>query len=103
MVNDVYSPDEQETFLTGLESLDAMCREANGSGFSALDESSRLAIAEQLDRGAIRRYPERCSRALLPDAQGADRSRLLFIGSSVCRDSRVRRDARSLRTLPYAR
>ncbi len=50
MVNDTYSPDEQDAFLAGLDALDRLCREEHGAGFSALDDGQRLAIAERLDR-----------------------------------------------------
>ena len=50
MVNDTYSPDEQDTFVSGLESLDRLCRDEYGGGFADLSEEQRLAIAKRLDR-----------------------------------------------------
>lgn len=50
MVNDAYSPDEQATFFAGLETLNALCQEVHGSGFSDLTPEQRLAIAEGLER-----------------------------------------------------
>ena len=50
MVSDTYSPDEQQVFLAGLESLEAMSRDEYGAGFTKLDDEQRLAIARQLDK-----------------------------------------------------
>ena len=50
MVNDTYSPPEQETFLAGLESLQSLCEAEFGSAFTDLEPAQRLAIAVRLDR-----------------------------------------------------
>lgn len=50
MVNDAYSPNEQDIFLSGLESLEGLCQDEHGAGFAAIDADQRLAIAERLDR-----------------------------------------------------
>jgi hypothetical protein len=50
MVNDAYAPDEQETFLAGLEALDALCKGEYGAVFADLDAAQQLAIAKRLDR-----------------------------------------------------
>ena len=49
MVNDTYSPAEQETVLAGLESLNALCKTEYGSDFDALSPEQRRVIAERLD------------------------------------------------------
>jgi hypothetical protein len=50
MVQDTYSPAEQETFLSGMESLQADCKREFGKAFGDLAPEQRLLIAERLDK-----------------------------------------------------
>ncbi len=53
MVTDTYDPREQRTFLDGLATVEAECRELHGVAFMAAAGPQRLALLERLDREAI--------------------------------------------------
>jgi hypothetical protein len=53
MVTDTYDPREQRTFLDGLATLQAECREQHGVDFMAASGPQRVALLERLDREAI--------------------------------------------------
>ena len=48
MVNDCFSPDEQQQFLKGMDKFEAMCKETYGKNFATLDNTQRTAIVEKL-------------------------------------------------------
>ena len=49
MVQDTYSPAEQKTFLSGLESLQETCTREFGKAFGDLTPEQRFVIADRLD------------------------------------------------------
>ena len=53
MVIDTYDPREQRTFLDGLATVEAECRELHGVDFMAASGSQRVALLERLDREAV--------------------------------------------------
>jgi hypothetical protein len=50
MVTDVYYPQEQEIFLTGLKDVDERCRAAHGTGFEQASAGQRLSLLQGLDK-----------------------------------------------------
>lgn len=50
MVEDCYSPEEQDVFRSGLATLDDRCRDEFGSGFMDASPEQRLALLTSIDR-----------------------------------------------------
>lgn len=50
MVADAYSPDEQQTFVEGLRTLERECDEMHGRSFMSASPEERLALLVRLDR-----------------------------------------------------
>ena len=61
MLKDAYTKDDQERFISGLQSFDDAAKQAHGSGFMKLDAPQRLALIQKVHDAAARE-----ERALVP-------------------------------------
>ncbi len=48
MVNDCFSPDEQQQFLKGMDEFEALCKQSFSKNFAALNETQRKSILEKV-------------------------------------------------------
>jgi hypothetical protein len=72
-VTAVYTERDRDVFRAGMQTLDAACRQAHGSGFMQASPAARLALIEALDREQKTAMDERANppRPRAPAAAGA--------------------------------
>ncbi|GMN05965.1 gluconate 2-dehydrogenase subunit 3 family protein [Croceitalea sp. MTPC5] len=53
MVQDCLAPEDQDVFLTGLTSIEALCVERHGKPFEKLEDTAKLGLLEDIQAEAI--------------------------------------------------
>jgi glucoside 3-dehydrogenase (cytochrome c) hitch-hiker subunit len=68
MVTDTYQDGDQQVFKTGMQQLDAACRQMHKTRFMAATPAQRLALLEQIDREQKAYMDDRAAKQQTADA-----------------------------------